>query len=446
MRRRDGQEGLDRKRPLARYRPRMKNDSISYYSKSAGPAPARLRFAGDVVTDVCVIGGGYTGLSAALHLAEAGARVAVVEAETIGFAASGRNGGQIHTGWRIDQRSLERKLGEAHARDLWNLCEESKALLRERVANYHIDCELKDGLIHGAHNARAAAILADDAEYLRLHYNYTQTRMMNADETAAQTGTPIYKGGSFDAGGGHLHPLKYARGLADAAEVSGATIYEHSPARAVSSARGKVRVQCESGIVLADYALLACDAFTGALAPSLSKYIGHLESYIVATAPLPQALYRAIIPSDAAVADTRHVLDYYRKSADGRLLFGGRETYFFPPPDVATLVRPRMLQVFPALADTPIEYGWHGTVGITATRMPHLGRISDRIFFAYGYSGQGVALAGLGGKLMAEAALGRPERFDVVARVKPEAFPGGKMLRKPLVNAALFGFKILDMF
>ena len=424
----------------------MADDSPSYYAASAGPGQARMRFAGDVAADVCVVGGGYTGLSAALHLAEAGARVALVEAETVGFAASGRNGGQIHTGWRIDQAGLERRLGEVHARDLWQLSEESKSLLRERVARYRIDCNLKDGLIIAAHNSRAMTSLAEDTSHLHKYYGYTQARTMDAAETAAQTGTRIYKGGRFDAGGGHLEPLKFVRGLAEAAEGAGAVIYEKSPARSVTQTGNKVHVLCGSGVITADQVLLACDAFIASVAPSLAKYIAQLESYMVATAPLSEALERAVIPSNAAVADTRHVLDYYRKSADGRLLFGGRETYFLPPPDVATLVRPRMLHVFPMLADTPIEYGWHGTIGITALRMPHVGELSERVLFAYGYSGQGVALAGLAGKLMAEAALGRRERFDVMARVRPDAFPGGQTLRKPLVATALLGFKILDAF
>jgi gamma-glutamylputrescine oxidase len=415
-----------------------------YYATSAPPAPARSALFGDLAADVCVVGAGFTGLSAALNLAEQGVRVAVVEAETVAFAASGRNGGQIHTGLRKDQAELEKWLGPVHARDLWNLTEESKALVRALIAQHAIDCDLKPGLVIAAHDARAARALAADTEHLAKNYNYSAARMTDRDETAAQLGTGIYPAARYDMGGGHLHPLRYARGLAAAAEAAGAAIYEHTTALSLERGRDRVVVRCAGGNVTADRVILACDAFTASIAPELERYIGHVESFITATAPLPADLASQVLPCDAAVADTRHVLDYYRKSADGRMLFAGRETYFSPPADIARLVRPRMLHVYPMLANVPTEYAWSGTVGITVTRMPHFGRLSDRIVFAHGYSGQGVALSALGGKLMAEAVLGHAERFDVFARVPAKAFPGAPWLRKPLITAGLFAYKLLD--
>lgn len=417
-----------------------------YYAASARPEPERPRLAGARKADICVIGAGYTGLVAALTLARAGAKVTLLEAESAGFAASGRNGGQIHTGHRKDQAELERWLGKAHARALWDLAEEAKATVRGLIAEHGIDCALKDGLVIAAHNASAAKDLAEDTEYLVRHYGYGAARMMDAAQTEAALGTDIYPAARMDGGGGHLHPLDYARGLARAAEAAGAAIFEHSRVRALDEDKAGANVRTTDGVVTAEHVLLATDAFSGTLSPMLAQYIGQLESFIIATAPLDEALYRAVLSCDAAVADTRHVLDYYRKSADRRMLFAGRESYWSVPKDVAGLVRPRMLQVFPKLADVPIEYAWHGTVGITATRMPHFGRLSKRVLFAHGYSGQGVALATLGGKLMAEAALGSPERFDVIARVPPRQFPGGTLLRKPLVSAALMWFKLLDSF
>jgi gamma-glutamylputrescine oxidase len=247
-------------------------------------------------------------------------------------------------------------------------------------------------------------------------------------------------------GGGHLHPLRYARGLARGAEAAGAMIFEHSRACHIDREGGAAVVHCEHGNVTADHVLMATDAFSADLAPELAPYIAHVESFVSATAPLPPELNLQILPTDAAVADTRHVLDYYRKSDDGRLLFAGREGYWNVPRDIAPIVRKRMLQVFPMLENVPTEYAWSGTVGITVTRLPHLGRLSPRVLFAHGYSGQGVALSSIGGKLMAEAALGQPERFDVMARVPAKKFPGGPLLRKPLVAAALFAFKIADAF
>ncbi|MBS0278720.1 MAG: FAD-binding oxidoreductase [Proteobacteria bacterium] len=395
--------------------------------------------------DACIIGGGFTGLTAARHLAEAGARVVVLEAQTVGFAASGRNGGQIHTGHRMSQAALERWLGHGHARDLWNLCEESKALVRAQAAAFAPDAPVKDGLIIAAHDRTALRELGEETDYLHQHYDYTAARMLCAEETRHLTGAD-YFGGKLDMGGGHLHPLRYARGLARGAEAAGARILEHSRARSIETGDKAATVRCEAGSVTADHVLMATDAFSADLAPELAPYIAHVESFVSATAPLPPEVNAQILPTDAAVADTRHVLDYYRKSDDGRLLFAGREGYWSVPSDVTPIVRKRMLQVFPMLKDVPTEYAWSGTVGITVTRLPHLGQLSPRVFFAHGYSGQGVALSSIGGKLLAEAALGRRERFDVMVRVPAKAFPGGPWLRKPLVAAALFAFKIADAF
>lgn len=413
-----------------------------YYAATARPATPCPAIPGDQRADACVIGGGYTGLSAALHLAESGARMILLEAERIGYAASGRNGGQIHSGYRKSQAELEQWLGKQHARDLWDLAQEAKATVRGLVERHEIACALKNGLIIAAHNAQALNALADETAHLNAEYGYGDVRMLDAAEIAAQLSTGVYPGGQLDAGGGHLHALDYARGLASAAEKAGALLFEHSQALRIEGNK----VICAQGTITADRILLACDAFSASVAPQLAPYIAHVESFIVATAPLGEFLRRRLIPSDAAVADTRHVLDYYRKSADGRLLFAGRESYFSVPKDIASVVRPRMLRVFPTLQDIPIEYAWSGTVGITRTRMPHFGRIGERLLFAHGYSGHGVALATLGGKLLAEAAMGKPERFDVFAKVPAKKFPGGALLRKPLVTAALLWYKFQDRY
>ena len=415
-----------------------------YYAASAPDAPPRLSLSGRRKADICIIGAGYTGLSAALEAASAGAVVVVLEAQTAGFGASGRNGGQIHTGWRKDQQQLETWLGAAHARDLWALSEEAKAQVAALIARHAIACELKYGLIIAAHNSAAARALAQDREHLARFYGYNRLHMLSETEAAEEIGTSIYRGARLDSGGGHLQPLLYVRGLAAAAESAGAQIFEQSAARRIETMRNGVEIVTDGGSVTADRVLLATDAFTGTVAPALDRFIGHIESFITATAPIPGTIAPKLLPGDAAVADTRHVLDYYRKSADGRLLFAGREAYFGMPKNIAALVRPRLLRVFPQLRDVPIEYAWSGTVGITVTRMPHFGKLSGRIFFGHGYSGQGVALATLGGKLLAEAALGHEERFNVVARVPARPFPGGPRLRRPLIAAGLFAYKLAD--
>jgi gamma-glutamylputrescine oxidase len=422
------------------------NGPENYYCASLARMMPRPRLEGRHRADICIVGGGFTGLSAALHLATAGAQVMLVEAETIGSAASGRNGGQIHTGFRQTQERLERWLGETHARDLWALGEEAKALVRDLATTHQIDCSLKSGLVIAAHDRAASRELADDTEYLRAHYNYTPARMMDAAETQTQLGTNVYPAARFDSGGGHLQPLAFARALAQAAERAGAHLHEFTRARRVEGSNSGVRISCDGATIDAEQVVVACDAFAGELLPEIAPYIAHVESFIAATEPLPDELYARVLPSDAAVADTRHVLDYYRKSEDWRMLFAGRESYFAVPSDIARLVRPRMEHVYPALKDVRIEYAWRGTVGITRTRMPHFGRLGERVLFAHGYSGQGVALANLGGKVLAEAAMGKLERFDILARVPAKRFPGGTALRKPLVSAGLLWFKLLDHF
>jgi gamma-glutamylputrescine oxidase len=417
----------------------------SYYAEDTEPAPPRPAFSGTAKADVVVIGGGFTGLSAGLHLAEAGAKVVLLEAARVGFAASGRNGGQIQGGFRKHQRDLENWLGEQRARGLWALAEEAKALIRGRVAKHNIACALCDGVMLAAHSRRAARDLASDTEYLNQHYNYAQARTCSPEEINAVIGTNIYHGGRYDAGGGHLQPLAFALGLARAAEQAGAILHEESRVMALEDHNNGVMARLEFGIVTAPHAILACDAFMTGLVPELSPYLATIDSHIVATAPLPEHLRRSILTNNAAVADTRNVVDYYRMSADHRLLFAGGEYLWGAPENIAAFVRPHMLKVFPQLRDTPITHTWGGTVGITRTRMPHFGRVKARILFGYGYSGHGVALAMLGGKVLAESALGKSERFEMLASVPAKRFPGGEALREPLVATALLALKLKDM-
>ena len=427
------------------------NDSLSdypasYYASAAQiPAP-RAPLAASIKADVTVIGGGFTGLSAALHLAEAGASVVLLEAQRFGFAASGRNGGQIHSGFRKDQRELENWLGETRARGLWRLSEDAKALLRGLIAKHKIACALADGVILAAHSHRAARALARDAEHLSAHYGYSLLRMLSAAEVNRTIGTRVYWGGRIDAGGGHLQPLAFALGLARAAEAAGARLHENSAVLSIAREGAGVVARLEGANVSARHAILAADAFTPALAPELAPYLARVDSHIIATEPLPAEIRAGLLTNDAAVADTRHVVDYYRLSPDRRLLFAGGEYIFGAPKNIAAFVRPYMLRVFPQLKNVAITHAWGGTVGITRTRLPHFGILKDRILFGYGYSGQGVALAVLGGKLLAEKALGQSDGFNLLASVPAKRFPGGAALRKPLVKAALLALKLEDKF
>ncbi len=414
----------------------------TYYAASAGPAEPFPFLTGPARADICVIGAGYTGLSAAFHASQAGARTIVLESCTVGSAASGRNGGQIHSGHRKDQKQLEDWLGKDRARDLWQIAEDGKSLVRDFAAD---GCDLKNGLIVAAHDRRALHSLESDTQHLQTRYGYNAAQMMTADAIAEATGTVLYPGGQSDSGGGHLHPLNYVRRLAGLASAAGATIREHSPALDLVEASGVVNVRTALGNVRADKVIVACDAFIGALLPELNPFIGHVESFIAATEPLTAELAASILSSDAAVADTRHVLDYYRKSADGRLLFAGRESYWSQPMDIGALVRPRMLRVFPSLKSTRTEFAWSGTVSITRTRMPHFGKKGERVLFGHGYSGHGVALSTIGGKLLADEALGKSDMFSVLASVPAKRFPGPQYVRRPLITAALLWYKMQDL-
>jgi gamma-glutamylputrescine oxidase len=420
----------------------------TYYTATAAAAPARPALSGEVKADVAVVGGGFTGTSAALTLAEAGAKVVLLEADRVGFAASGRNGGQIHSGFRWEQEKFARAFGEARAGALWRLAQDAKALVRERARTHAIDCALTDGLLIAAHSPRAARALLHEADYLNRHHGAGTARYLGRDEANAETGTSIYHGALRDLGGGHLHPLNYVLGIARAAEAAGAKLHEGSRVVALEPGALNVAVRTANGRVIADRVIVACDAFSDVLLPQLAQYLAPVESYIVATAPLSPEQRRTILPRNEAVADTRFVLDYYRLSADGRMLFSGGEKFFKPTHDVERLVRPRMECVFPQLRGIAIDYAWHGTVGITRTRLPHFGRApgfgNGRVLFGYGYSGQGVALANMGGKALADAAMGKTETFDLFASLPPKAFPGPAWLRPTLVSITLLTMAAMD--
>ena len=406
--------------------------------------PARLRppLSGDMNCDVCIVGGGYTGLSAAIHLAAKGARITLVEARSAGFAASGRNGGQIHTGFRREQADLEKWLGPGHAGELWRLAKDARGLLDMLITQNKISCDLHQGILLAAHNSMALRALARDAEHLHHAYDHP-TKMLDADKVRALTGSKNYLGGRLDERGGQLHPLKFIRGLADAAEQYGVLIHENTPARSISR-NVKPQLRCDRGTISADHVLIACDAFCGTLVPELAQFIGHIEGFQIATAPLDAGLDNTVLPGGLAVADTRFAPDYYRKTPNGRLIFGGGERYWTMPDDNALPVRPHLTAVFPQLAGAKIDHAWRGTIGVTRTRMPHAGKLSERILFAHGYSGQGLALSLLYGNAMAEAVLGHSEHFDSLARIPAKPFPGGAALRKPLMAAGLLLHKMLD--
>ena len=416
----------------------------SYYLASAQALPEHPPLRGGMRADVCIVGGGYTGLSALLHLAEHGYDTVLLEAGRVGCGASGRNGGQVGSGQRVDQSTLERRFGAAHAHRLWQLAEEAKATVKERIARHAIACDLKPGILTTAHKPGDADWLRRNVAHLGERYHYPHLRYVARDELATMLGTARYFGATLDHDGAHLHPLNYALGLARAATEAGGRIFERS--RVVRIAEGSPRVvSTAAGEVEARYLVLAMNGYLGRLEPHLAGRIMPINNFMLATEPLGEARARALIRDDVAVADTKFVVDYFRLSADRRLLFGGGESYADRfPADLGGLVRRHMLRVFPQLADVRIEYAWGGTLAITRNRLPHFARLAPEVLVAHGYSGHGVALATLAGKLIAEAIAGTAERFDVMAGLKVPGFPGGTLLRWPALLLGVAHYALRD--
>ncbi len=395
--------------------------------------------------DVCIVGGGYTGLSSALHLAERGYDVVLLEARKPGWGASGRNGGQLCSGQRRDQLELATMVGADDARRFWELGEAAKQSARELIAAHAIDCDLKPGIAHPNHKPGYDRDSRDYVDFLHREYGYEDIEFLEREAMAELVGSGSYYGGTLDMGAGHLHPLNYALGLAAAAQKAGASLYRHSPVTGYREGR-PARVQTDRGEIEADYLVLACNGYLGKLEPRVAGKIMPINNFIIATEPLSAAELEVINPRDVAIADSRFVVNYYRLSADRRLLFGGGENYRSNfPSDIAGFVRKPMLGVYPQLAHKRIDYAWGGTLAVTLNRMPHFGRLGKYdTYYAQGYSGQGVALATLAGKLIAEALAGEAERFDLFGKIPTRSFPGGDLLRWPGMVLGMMYYALRD--
>ncbi|WP_227267417.1 NAD(P)/FAD-dependent oxidoreductase [Roseobacter weihaiensis] len=415
----------------------------SWYAATTEPLAPYPVLTGSERADICVIGAGYTGLSAALHLAQAGRRVVLLEAQRVGFGASGRNGGQLGSGQRVDQEELETMVGLDQARALWTLGEEAKDLVKGLIADHKIACHLKPGVAWTASSPAEVQHLHDYAGLLQSRYNYDQVEPLSAEGCHALCPSPDYKGGILDMGAAHLHPLAFALGLARAAEAAGVTICEQS--RVIALEYGaKVRIRTEEGDVTADHAILACNGYLSGLAPSVTARVMPINNFIVATEPLG-ARTKEVLTRDVAVADSRFVVNYFRLSHDGRLLFGGGESYGYRfPKDIAAVVRKPMEMVFPHLKNVRVEYAWGGTLGITMKRFPYLARVAPNVLSASGYSGHGVGTATHAGQLMARAIEGEDSGFKTMQCIPTPAFPGGGALRTPLLVLAMTWYALRD--
>jgi gamma-glutamylputrescine oxidase len=400
---------------------------------------------GATEADVVVLGGGIAGCSAALHLAKRGYRVALLEARMVGFGASGRSGGQTIFGLAASQKALAAEVGRDDARRLFDLSIEALDLTRSLIREYAIDCDYHPNHVHVAVKPRHLQEL--DAWVRELHedYDYRSAHLLNRDELGAHVRSDRYLGGLIDPRSGHLHPLKYTQGVARAAESAGAKIFENSEVLRYEDGP-EVLVHTAQGTVRCAHLVLCGNAYIGAVAPPLARRILGVGTYIIATEPLGEERARALLPSNAAIADINWILDYFRRSADHRLLFGGRVSYSaVQPPRLAESIAKRMLRIFPTLADVKVAYSWGGYLDITMSRAPDFGRLAPNVFYMQGFSGHGMSLTGLAGKLVAEAVAGTAERFDVFARIPHRDFPGGRLLRRPSLMMAMMYYRLRDL-
>jgi gamma-glutamylputrescine oxidase len=418
----------------------------SWYAASVVRPPAAPPLQGDLRVDVCVIGGGIAGCSAALSLAERGYRVAVLESRRIGWGASGRSGGQVIYGLAVEQDQLSSLAGAQDARRIWDLSLGAIDLLKQRIARHAIDCDWVDGQMLTAVKTRQWRALQDWHRELTGSLGYASARLIGNEELRALLGTERSIGGLYDTNGGHLHPLRYTLGLGRAATAAGAQFYENSAMLDYRELGGRVRVRTAQGSVDCAQLVLAGNAWLGSTIPQLQRKLMTVGSYIIATEPLGEQRARELIANNAAVCDTNWILDYFRRSSDHRLLFGGRVNYSgVDLRAVGPATARHMLRVFPQLAGTRIEYAWGCLLDITLNRSPNFGRLGPNVYFLQGFSGHGVALAGLAGTLAAEAIAGTSERFDVFSRLQHRDFPGGMWLRRPALVLGMLWYRLRDL-
>lgn len=421
--------------------------AASYYRDTAAVELAACPpLAGEARADVCVIGAGITGCSAALELAERGYSVVLLEARDIGYGASGRSGGQILPGLGTDIATVEQVLGRESAREIWEMSREAVRWTAERVRRHAIPCDLAWGYLHAAVKARHVKELLALRDRLARDYGYGALRWLEGAALRQHVVTDAYRGALYESEGGHLHPLNYTLGLARAAQRAGVEIHVDSAVREVQ--RGSpARVITDRGRVTADFVVAAGNAYLGRLLPELDGRIMRAANYMIATAPLSPSQATRVLPQNDALSDANFVLDYYRLSADRRLIYGGEVSYDGREPrGLRRRMDAKIARLFPVLQGVGIDYRWGGDVAITLNRAPDLGRLGSNLYYAQGYSGHGMALAGLAGRLLSEAIAGQSERFDAFAAMPHRRFPGGARLRTPLLVLATTFYKLRDRF
>lgn len=394
-------------------------------------------------TDVCVIGAGYTGLSTALFLLEKGFNVTVLEAAKVGFGASGRNGGQIVNSYSRDLDSIERSVDSSAAKLIGQMAFEGGRIIRERVARYNIQCDLKDGGVFAALSQKQMHHL-EAQKALWERYGYHQLELLDEQGIKRVVASDRYIGGMLDKQGGHIHPLNLALGEAAAVESLGGVVYENSPAVRIERGEQPL-IHTPTGNVRAKFVVVAGNAYLGDLIPELAAKSMPCGTQVIATEPLDDELARSLLPQDYCVEDCNYLLDYYRLSADKRLIYGGGVVYGArDPADIESIIHPKMLKTFPQLAKVKIDYAWTGNFLLTLSRLPQVGRLGNNIYYSQGCSGHGVTYTHVAGKVIAEALSGQAERFDAFASLPHYPFPGGQRFQAPLSALGALYYSLRD--
>lgn len=433
------------------------NDKVGEYPKSWYSAitpmhELRPLLAGDDNQfDICIIGAGYTGLSSALHLAKRGFKVCIIEANRVGWGASGRNGGQVGSGQRQDQDFLETHYGLENAKALWQLAQEAKQLVRNLIEENSIDCDPVDGIIEADHKSSFTKYTHNYVEKLIKDYDYDQITPLSKEEIHHLIKSRAYHSGAIDIGAFHINPLSFSLGLAKACEASGVKIFEKSKVTEIIGGK-RPKTKTDNATVNSDFVVLACNGYLGDLEKNVAARVLPINNFIIATKPLGIEKQKTVMETKAAVADSKFVINYFRLSQSktdnsARMIFGGGENYGYHfPKDIKNFVRKPMLKIFPQLADIEIEYGWGGTLAITMKRMPHFTRTAGNILSCSGYSGHGISIATLAGKLVSEAIAGHAERFDFMQNLNAKPFPGGPRFKDPMMRLAMTWFGLRDRF
>lgn len=417
--------------------------TTSYYAASANDKNIRPALSEQITADICVIGAGYTGLSTALHLAESGFKVVVLEGSRIGFGASGRNGGQIVHSFSRDIDFIEKHYGKETGTEMGKMAFEGGKIIRHFIRKYGIQCDLKEAGIFAACNAKQLQEMESKKQLWEAH-GHTQLEMLSADSIQQHVGSTRYEGGLLDKSGGHFHPLNLVLGEAAALESLGGVIYEDSEVTRVEEG-GKAKVHTKNGCVTADFVVVAGNAYLGGLIPKLEQKAMPCGTQVITTAPLSEAQQKELLPQDNCVEDCNYLLDYFRLSGDGRLIYGGGVTYGAREPSrIESLIVPNMLKTFPQLKGVKVDYAWTGNFLLTLMRLPQFGRIGTNIYYAQGYSGHGITSSHLAGKVLSDAIQGQAARYDIFASLPQYPFPGGRTFRIPYTAMGAWYYNMRD--